>query len=242
MHQPFVRLFVDQRGAERGEPRRVDPQRVAIAGGEFGEQHFEALARLFTRERVGHFRRIAVDGTQPAHVLGERLTGWRADRLHAVEDGFRQAPAPRGFAADLLEAHAQQQCACGAVADLVGRCRAAQPVPLALQIEGDQQPADLTHQRADDGLFGDPQIDAFRDAPRDRAAQQRAVQFELCVDTVRHAVMKVIDDLHTDHEMADGVHAEHHQRPRNGRDVSAERNVHRRIGEPQHFLRETDVR
>jgi hypothetical protein len=71
---------------------------------------------------------------------------------------------------------------------------------------------------------------------------QRAVQFEFRVDAARRAVMEVIDDLQTDDQMTDRVHAKHHQRARHRRDVAAECHVHCRVREPQHLLREREVR
>lgn len=118
---------------------------------------------------------------------------------------------------------------------------AANLVPFGVEIEHHQQLADLPHQRADHGFLTGAQIAALGQLARDAARQQRAVQFEFRVDAARRAVMKVIDDLQADHEMADRVHAEHHQCARHGRDVAAERHVHGRVGEPQHFLRQGEV-
>ena len=137
---------------------------------------------------------------------------------------------------------AQQRAARDAVADVLGGGFAAQLVPLGLEIKRHQQLADLPHQRADHRFFRSTEFAALGHLPRDRAGQQRAVQFELGIDTARRAVMKVIDEFQPDHEMADRVHAEDHQRARDGRDVAAERDVHRGIGEPQHLLREAEVR
>ncbi len=75
----------------------------------------------------------------------------------------------------------------------------------------------------------------------DAAREHRAVQFEFRVDTVRRAVMKVVDELQADDEVADRIHAEHHQRARDSRDIAAKGHVHRRIGEPEHLLCEREI-
>jgi hypothetical protein len=64
-----------------------------------------------------------------------------------------------------------------------------------LEIERDEQLADLAHQRADDRFLGGAHILVFGELARDLARQERAVQFELRVDTARRALMKVIDEL-----------------------------------------------
>lgn len=84
--------------------------------------------------------------------------------------------------------------------------------PFRVEIADDEQLADLPHQRADHRLLARAKIDVLGQLARDAARQQRAVQFELRVDAARRAVMKVVDELEPDDEMADGVHAEHHQR------------------------------
>ncbi len=155
---------------------------------------------------------------------------------HAGTDHIRQAPAHRGFRADFVERDAEHQHA-GIGFDCAVFDMPADLIPLGVEIEHHQQLADLPHQRADHGFFAGAQIAAFGQLAGDAARQQRAVQFEFRVDAARRAVMKVIDDFQADHQMADRVHAEHHQRARHGGDVAAERHVHGRVGKPQHFLR-----